>query len=228
MNMTLPATAPPSIQTLFPDCVSTSCCRIADADVTLDPEERAVIEHAVAGRRQEYMAGRLCARQALEKLGVVAGPLRKLPDGSIAWPEGIIGTLSHGEIWCGVAVARRSETAGIGLDIETIARIGEKLWRRILTREERSWMAGQPAAEMQQWAALMFSAKEALYKSIAAHVQQRMGFMDAVIVPDLPQQSFTVRLNEPVAALLPRGQNLQGRFFFWAGSVFSGIVLAGC
>jgi len=228
MNMTLPATAPPSIQTLFPDCVSTSCCRIAEADATLDPAERAAIAHAVAGRRQEYMAGRLCARQALEKLGVTAGSLRKLPDGAIAWPEGIIGALSHDEIWCGAAAARSSETAGIGLDIQAIARIGEKLWRRILTREERGWIAGQSDAEMQQWAALMFSAKEALYKCIAARVQHRMGFMDAVIVPDLPQQSFTVRLNEPVAAQLPRGQNLQGRFFFCAGSVFSGIVLAGC
>jgi phosphopantetheine--protein transferase-like protein len=172
------------------------------------------------------MAGRLCARQALEKLGVAAGPLRTLPDGSIAWPEGIIGTLSHGEIWCGAAAAKSSETAGIGLDIETIARIGEKLWRRILTQEERSWIAGQPAAEMQQWAALMFSAKEALYKCIAARILPRMGFMDAVIVPRLPQQSFTVRLNDPFAAQLPRGRNLQGRFFFCTGSVFSGLVLA--
>jgi phosphopantetheine--protein transferase-like protein len=223
--MTVPATGPPGIQTLFPDCVSTSCCRIEEVDVTLDPEERAAIEHAVAGRRQEYLAGRLCARQALEQCGIKAGHLRTLPDGAIAWPEGFIGALSHSEIWCGAAIARRSETAGIGLDIETIARIKEKIWRRILTPEERSWIAGQPPAEMQQWAALIFSAKEALYKCIAAHVQQRMGFMDAVIVPDLPQRSFTVRLNEPVTAQLPRGQNLQGRFFFYAGSVFSGLVL---
>jgi len=226
--MTLPSTAPPGIQTLFPECVSTSCCRIAEAKGTLDPEERTVIEHAVAGRRQEYMAGRLCARQALEKLEVTAGSLRKLPDGAIAWPEGIVGALSHGEIWCGAAVARRSETAGIGLDIETITRIGEKLWPRILTQEERSWLAGQPVAEMQQWAALIFSAKEALYKCIAAYVQRRMSFMDAVIIPDPPPQSFTVRLHEPVAAQLPRGGKLQGRFFFSAGTVFSGLVLAGC
>jgi 4'-phosphopantetheinyl transferase EntD len=227
MSMSLPATAPPNIQTLFPDCVSTGCCRIAEAAATLDPEEHAAIAHAVAGRRQEYMAGRVCARQALKQLGVAAGPLRKLPDGSIAWPEGVVGAVSHSETWCGAAVARRAETAGIGLDIETTARIGEKLWRRILTPEERSWVAGQPAAEMQQWAALMFSAKEALYKCIAARVQPRIGFMNAVIVPGPPSQSFKVRLNEPVAAQLPRGMNLRGRFFFHAGSVFSGLVLAG-
>jgi 4'-phosphopantetheinyl transferase EntD len=222
--MTAPATDPLNIQTLFPDCVSTSCCRVSEAEITLDPEERAVIEHAVAGRRQEYMAGRLCARQALKQLGIAAGSLRKLPDGSIAWPEGIVGALSHSEIWCGAAVARRSDAAGIGLDIETIARIGEKLRRRILTPEEHGWIAGQPAAEMQRWTALMFSAKEALYKCIAARVQPRIGFMDAVIVPGSPQ-SFMVRLNEPVAAQLPRGLGLLGRFFFYDGSVFSGVVL---
>ena len=159
-------------------------------------------------------------------MGVTAGSLDKRPDGSIAWPEGIVGALSHSDIWCAAAVARRSEAAGIGLDIETIARIGEKLWRRILTGEERSWIAGQPAGERQRWAALMFSAKEALYKCIAARVKQRMGFMDAVIVPGLPSQSFAVRLNEPVAAQLPPGLNLRGRFFFCDGSVFSGLVLA--
>jgi 4'-phosphopantetheinyl transferase EntD len=224
--MTAPKTDPLTIQALFPDCVSTSCCRVSEADITLDPEERAVIEHAVAGRRQEYMAGRLCARQALQQVGVAAGPLGKLPDGSIAWPEGIVGAVSHSEIWCGAAVAQSSDVAGIGLDMETIARVGEKLWRRILTPEERNWVAGRPAAEMQQWAALMFSAKEALYKCIAALVQPRVGFMDAVIVPGPPSQSFTVRLNEPVAIQLPRGMNLRGRFFFYAGSVFSGLVLA--
>jgi 4'-phosphopantetheinyl transferase EntD len=223
--MTVPATDPPTIQTLFPDCVSTSSCRIAEAEAALDPEERSVIEHAVAGRRQEFMAGRLCARQALQQLGVTAGSLPKLPDGSIAWPEGVVGALSHSEIWCGAAVARRSEIAGIGLDIESIARIGEKLWRRILTPEEHGWIAGQPAAEMLQWAALMFSAKEALYKCIAALVQPRIGFMDAVIVPGPPPEFFAVRLNEPVAAQLPRGLSLRGRFFFRAGSVFSGLVL---
>lgn len=225
--MTLPASAPPTIQTLFPDCVSTCCCGIEGAEAAPDPEERGVIEHAVAARRREYIAGRRCVRQALEQLGVTDGSLDKRPDGSIAWPEGIVGALSHSDIWCAAAVARRSEAAGIGLDIETIARIGEKLWRRILTGEERSWIAGQPAGERQRWAALMFSAKEALYKCIAARVKQRMGFMDAVIVPGLPSQSFAVRLNEPVAAQLPPGLNLRGRFFFCDGSVFSGLVLAG-
>lgn len=224
--MTSQATVPLSIQGLFPASVITSCCRIADADDMLDPAERAAIEHAVAKRQQEFIAGRICARQALKRLGIAAGHLRRLPNRSIAWPDGIIGTVSHSEIWCGAAVARRSAAAGIGLDIETVACVEENLWRRILTHEERAWLEGHPAAAAQQWVALIFSAKEALYKCIASLLERRIGFVDAVIIPDPHQSSFAVRLNAPVAAQLPRGLRLQGRFFFFDGAVFTGLVLA--
>ena len=219
-------TLPLRIQSLFPDCVATACCRIADADGSIDPAEYSNIKHAVEARQQEFSAGRMCARQVLKHLDVFAGPLRKLPNRSISWPEGIIGTVSHNEIWCGAAVARRCDVAGIGLDIETVARIGEKLWRRILTTEERTWLDRQPAAESQQWAALIFSAKEAVYKCIAALVRRRIGFMDAVIVPDLQEGVFELHLKKPIAGYMPQGLQLQGRFFFFAGAVFTGLTLA--
>ena len=224
--MTEKKNLPLRIQRLFPDCVATACCRIADADGSINPVEYSSIKHAVEARQQEFRAGRMCARQALKQLGCFTGPLRKLPNRSISWPEGIIGTVSHNEIWCGAAVARRCNVAGIGLDIETVARIGEKLWRRILTTEERTWLDRQPAAESQQWAALIFSAKEAVYKCIAALVPQRIEFMDAVIVPDLQEGVFEVHLKKPIAGYLPQELQLQGRFFFFAGVVFTGLTLA--
>jgi phosphopantetheine--protein transferase-like protein len=224
--MTEKKTLPLRIQSLFPDCVSTACCRIADAGGSVEPEEYSSIKHAVEARQQEFSAGRMCARQALKHLGCFAGPLRKLPNRSISWPEGIIGTVSHNEIWCGAAVARRCDVAGIGLDIETVTRIGENLWRRIITKEERTWLDRQPAAESQQWAALIFSAKEAVYKCIAALVPQRIGFMDAVIVPDLQEGVFEVHLKKPITGHLPQELQLQGRFFFFAGAVLTGLTLA--
>ena len=224
--MTSKQTLPVLIQRLFSDCVATACFRIADADARMHPAEYASIKHAVETRQQEFSAGRMCARQALKHLGVFAGPLRKLPNRSISWPEGIIGTVSHNEIWCGAAVARRCDMAGIGLDMETVARIGENLWRRILTTEERTWLGLQPAAESQQWAALIFSAKEAVYKCIAALVPRRIGFMDAVIVPDLQEGVFEVLLKKPIAGYMPQELQLQGRFFYFAGAVFTGLTFA--
>lgn len=224
--MISPTAVPVSIESLFPGCAVTACNRISDMDGDPDPEEVAGMEHAVARRRQEFVAGRVCARQALERMGISAGPLRKLPDGSIAWPEGIAGSVSHSGIWSGAAVVRLSDAVGIGLDIENSGRVGQNLWRRILTPEERSWLDRRPPAEARQWASLIFSAKEALYKCIAALVAGRIGFLDAVIVPDPPANSFTVLLNGPAAAQLPGNLRLEGRFFFSSGEVFTGLVLA--
>jgi enterobactin synthetase component D len=217
---------PASIESLFPGSAATACNRIADADTDPDPEEIGCLGQAAVKRRQEFIAGRISARQALDHLGVPAGPLRKLPDGSITWPEGLAGSVSHSGMWSGAAVVRLSDAAGIGLDIENAARIGQNLWRRILTPEERAWLDRQPQAQTRQWATLIFSAKEALYKCIAALVAGRIGFMDAVIVPNPPASTFTVRLNGPAAAQLPRSLRLEGRFFFSSGEVFTGLVLA--
>jgi phosphopantetheine--protein transferase-like protein len=224
--MTSKQTLPGLIQSLFPDCVATACFRIADADARMHPAEYASIKHAVEARQQEFSAGRMCAREALKHLGCFTGPLPKLPSRSIAWPKGIIGTISHNEIWCGAAVARRCDLAGIGFDIETVTRIGENLWRRILTTEEYPLLDQQPAAKTQQWAALIFSAKESVYKCIAALVPQRIGFMDAVIVPDLQKGAFEIHLKEAIAEQIPRELQLRGRFFFYEGAVFTGLTLA--
>jgi 4'-phosphopantetheinyl transferase EntD len=224
--MTSPTPVSVSIESLFPGCAATACSRIADADADPEPEEIADVEQAVVKRRQEFIAGRICARQALDRLGVPPGPLRKLPDGSIAWPEGITGSVSHSEIWSGAAVVRLSDAAGIGLDMESSARIGQNLWRRILTPEEHAWLARRPQSETRQWASLVFSAKEALYKCIKARLTGRIGFMDAVIVPNPPANTFAVRLNETAAAQLPRNLHLEGRFFFSSGEVFTGLVLS--
>jgi 4'-phosphopantetheinyl transferase EntD len=224
--MISPAPVTVSIESLFPGCAAAICNRIATVHADPDPEEIAGMEQAVAKRRREFVAGRICARQALDRLGVPTGPLRKLPDGAIAWPEGTVGSVSHSGIWSGAAVVRLSDAAGIGLDIENAARMGQNLWRRILTPAERAWLDQRPPAETRQWATLIFSAKEALYKCIAALLAGRIGFMDAVIVPDPWASSFAVRLSGPAAAQLPRNLRLEGRFFFSSGEVFTGVVLA--
>jgi len=58
-----------TIQPLFPDSVVTECSLVADADCNLYPEEMASMQNAVQKRRQEFGAGRGCARTALARLG---------------------------------------------------------------------------------------------------------------------------------------------------------------
>jgi len=115
------------------------------------------------------------------------------------------------------AVARRCDVAGIGLDIETVARIGEKTLAPDTNYRRTHLARRQPAAERQQWAALIFSAKEAVYKCIAALVPQRIGFMDTVIVPNLQEGVFEVHLKKPMAGYMPRSCNCRDASSFLQG-----------
>ncbi len=215
------------IQSLFPGSVATECCRIdaAENDHELYPEELVSIENAIEKRQKEFGAGRTCARQALGRIGAAEGPLTKNQDGSIAWPEGIIGSVSHTRMWCGAAVANLKDIKGIGFDIETIERVKPHIWRKIVTPEEENWLAAQSEDQTQQWVALMFSAKEAVYKCLYPVVRKRMGFFDAIIVPDPQVSTFEIKLHELLSALVPAPLSLTGRYFFYEGVVFTGIVL---
>lgn len=214
-----------NIQSLFPDCVAAECSRITEDDYELYPEERGLIQKAIPKRQREFAAGRSCARRALKRLGIKECALTKKPDRSIAWPEGVVGSISHNHPWCGAAVARQKDLVGIGFDIETVQRVNQNIWRHILTDQENDWVAVFPEHEAQRWAALIFSAKESVYKCVHPLLKTRIWFKDAVIVPNTEKSYFDVSLNEKISIQLPSCLSLTGQYFYHENAVFTGVVL---
>lgn len=215
-----------NIKNLFPSCVVTECCRIQDNEYQLYPEERGIIRKAVRKRQNEFGAGRACARRALERLGFPDHLLIKKPDGSPAWPEGIIGSIAHSHTWCGVAVGKNTEVSGIGFDIETVASVNPNITRKVLTEQEIKWINIQNPQEILKWLALMFSAKESIYKCIIPIVQRSIGFYDAVIIPNTKEPFFEIIMCDNIAACLPPEKSFTGRYSFHDGNVFTSTVLA--
>ena len=213
-----------TIQRLFPDCVVTECCRVEEKDYELYPEERVSIQNAVAKRQREFGAGRLCARKAMAILGIKDGPLLKGPGGSPVWPAGIVGAISHSNTWCGSAVASKGDIRGIGLDIETIDRVNMKIAKKVLTSSEIKWVNASDE-EAQKRLALLFSAKETIFKCVAPLYGKRLGFFDAVITQVSEEQSFEVKLNEKISAKVPHCSTLTGRYLIHEGDMFTGMVL---
>jgi phosphopantetheine--protein transferase-like protein len=210
---------------LFPACAATACMRIGRDTGSLYPQELALIAKAVDKRRCEFAAGRACARQALGALGHAPAPILQAASPAPLWPDGILGTISHSHTWAGAAVARAGELAGIGLDIETVGRVTMNIARKILTTAETEVMHAMPAAEQQAFLALLFSAKEAVYKCLARIVPVHMGFHDAEIRTAGPS-CFEVRMSPQVAQAQPACTSLTGQYFFHDGCVFTGIALA--
>jgi len=215
----------PDIQILFPDCVATACMDTNAAEYALYQEEQHLVEHAVTKRRKEFAAGRTCARRALELLGIRGCPLPANGDGSVAWPQETVGAISHSHSWCGAAVARTRDARGLGLDIETIRRVNPRLEKKILTPGERDRLQRYNEQERQTLLCLFFSAKESVYKCLYPLLKVRMGFLDAVIVPQPQRQTFAVLPGEKASAHCAVFSLLAGQFFLHKEDVFTSVVL---
>lgn len=110
-------------------------------EADLLPAEQAQVSRAVTKRVREFAAGRLCARKAMSRLGVNAGPLLNDMDRCPVWPNGVCGSITHTRGLCAAIVGWKRSLAGIGVDAERIAPVEKSVIRSICTPEERSWLA---------------------------------------------------------------------------------------
>ncbi len=219
------------IQALFPAGVLAVTTSAAGDEALLLPEEAACVQRAVEKRRREFAAGRVCAREAIARLGLQAGPLLIGAHRQALWPAAAVGSITHTTGFCAAVAARAEDFRGIGIDTEIVGRVTIPLWPSICVAEEIARLQGLPRELRAGTATLIFSAKEAFYKAQFAAVGERVGFHDVAI--DLPalqrgQESgqFEVRpLRSLGVEALAEGR-LSGRFVFHASFVSTGFVLA--
>jgi len=117
----------------------------------------------------------------MEQAGLPACALPKRDDGSVDWPTGILGSLSHTNEWAvaAVAVRDRCQAQSIGVDLERIKPLDEGVIKLIATPVEREELQ---ASSPPLWHAIaLFSLKESLYKCLARDFGQFIGFHDVQI-----------------------------------------------
>ncbi len=206
--------------------VWTASCAVTDDESDLHPDERALVERAVDKRRREFAAGRRCARTLLAQLGHPGRPLLRNDDRTPRWPDELVGSISHSAELCVVAVARRATHASIGLDVEPDAALEPPIWKKICTPGELEHLVGAaPPAERGRVARLVFSAKEATYKSVYPLMGKVFGFQDVELHVDWEQRRFTPTLDAAIAAQLPVGLAPVGSFARRGGFVFAAATV---
>lgn len=129
----------------------------------LHPLERELLDAVPPVRRSGFVDGRRAAASALGMLGR-PGPV--LRDGRLPlFPPGVRGSISHcpGGTAAGL-VTRDPHVEAVGVDVERVGRLSAVGARRILTDGERLRLPAGVAGE--RLATVVFSAKEALYKSV--------------------------------------------------------------
>ncbi|MFY1700334.1 4'-phosphopantetheinyl transferase family protein [Micromonospora sp. WMMA1923] len=211
---------------LLPPTVAVAVAGPADWTGTLLPAEQACLgERAVENRRRDFTAGRVCARRAMGALGLPPTPV-PAADRAPVWPAGVVGTITHTRGYCAAAAARTTEIRSVGMDAERHKVLEAGVRRLICLPEEEQRCARLPAGV--SWPAVIFSAKETVYKVWHPIVGSWLDFHDARIDLDPEAGTFTAwiapaRLD--AAADLDPPRTISGRFAVETDLVRTAAVL---
>lgn len=144
----------------------------------------AALESAIDKRQREYLAGRISAAYALRQMLGVAAPEGEIigdHDDVPRWPEGVVGSISHGAGFGFAAVSAADRYGGLGVDVERVVSPEQagRLGARVLNEREMSLRQGSAGGLTEaEMFTLVFSAKESAYKALFPRYRQVLGFSD--------------------------------------------------
>jgi enterobactin synthetase component D len=227
--MTALSVMPPDLQ-LQASChvgkvyrVETMLARAADLGLTL-PER---LRDACAKRQAEFLAGRLCAAEAMATL---TGTRLRVPingDGSPAWPAGLIGSITHTDGYAAAAAARASDVLGLGLDAHGL--LSAEAWegiRDLIVLPRESPLQAASGLPPNAFHALVFSAKESVFKCLYPQVRRFFGFHDVAITEiAVAARRFGFRLLVDLGGSFRRGFASPGSFYFEENRVHTAVEL---
>lgn len=197
---------------LFPPFVRGAVARLDDASGSPFQDERDAVAKAVPARRREFLCGRACARAALQALGRKAGPIGVGNRREPAWPDGVVGSITHAGELAAAVVADATRARGLGLDIELLdPKLDESLRRLLLTPGELSHVAALEAVEPAA-AKVVFSAKECAYKCVFPGTGRRLDAKDIAIALDAGRGRFKAVIAERSEGAGPSPGTLEGAF----------------
>src|SRR5229473_2552741 len=178
-------------------------------------------------RQLIFDTGRACAAELLADLGSCETSVPMAADRSPVWPQGYVGSITHTDELVGVAVARRKEFRGIGIDAETIIQPGTAVEIDDLCMSETE-RALRDSAEInpRTFSSLCFSAKESFFKCLYPLTGVWFDFRDAEIACfDADLQRLQMRLLRDLPFGFREGQIFSGTFSRTDRRVYTAFAL---
>lgn len=132
------------------------------------------LKSSIELRQREYVAGRLCAQKAIERITGEQVAVGRDERGLPVWPQNIVGSITHSAGIAGAAIALNTRYSRLGIDVEEV--VSEEHAQGLLSvctsSEEREFF-GTPTKATQ-----LFAAKEAFYKAFYADLGGIIDFTD--------------------------------------------------
>ena len=193
------------------------------AGIPLPPRLRG----AIAKRRAEYVAGRLCAQRALWLLDGRSACPSMNEDRSPRWPMDCVGSLTHSDGWAAALVAHRQAYQGLGLDAERLLGSEEarRLARRVLTPREAARLEQCEPSHVALMVGATFSLKESLFKALYPVVGRMFHFQAAELVAWHDLGAVRLRLLEDLGSGWAAGRERSGMVCLSGGRLLSVVAL---
>lgn len=163
---------------------------------SLTSGERAIVSRAVDKRKTQFATGRILARRLLSDLGYFGFELLRDKDRVPVWPEDVVGSISHTEGLCVVAIASARNRVGIGIDVEPDQPVKAGVEKIVCRTRERDWVESGGASEYGRRCRAVFCVKEAVYKSFFPRLRRVWGFQEVGVDIDLDENTFRAQLPE--------------------------------
>jgi 4'-phosphopantetheinyl transferase EntD len=170
-------------------------------------DETLLVANAAPRRRAEFTAVRVCAREALSRLGHPAVSILPGNQREPLWPAGVVGSMTHCEGYSAAAVARTGHVASLGIDAEPNAQLPEGVLPQVTVGVEERMLKRLAATDTAgiAWDRLLFSAKESVYKAWFPLARSWLDFSDCEVRIDADSGSFQgiLRVSGPTVGRNP-------------------------
>ncbi len=188
----------------------------------------ASIQRSVAKRQAEFLAGRLCARAALQQLDQINCIPAIGEDRAPVWPAHISGSITHSTGHAAAIVGHKAQWRGLGMDLENLLSLerAERLAGEILTVQELQRMADVPREQIALLVTLTFSVKESLFKALYPIVQKRFYFEHAEVVEWSEAGHVRLRLLTDLSSEWCHGKELSAQYSVNDGQLLSLVAVA--
>lgn len=183
---------------------------------------------AVSKRQTEFLAGRLCAYEALRRATGVASIPAVGEDRAPCWPAGVVGSITHGAGWAAAVAARAEQWRGLGLDVERLlaSTRADRLAGEILTPRELESYGDLDDSQRATLVTLTFSIKESLFKALYPLVNKRFYFQEAEVIHHDDNGQARLRLLNDLSQEWKSGAELEGQFVQFDGYLLSLVSIA--
>lgn len=209
--------------------IALKACRF---DPKASPAAHSLPEHlqrAAVKRQQEYLAGRWCAAQAQQALGLTVSNPAIGEDRAPQWPSGQCGSITHSQGRAAAIVADHQYWQSAGLDIEHCLspERAQRLAAEILTPAEQQHWQNLPDEQQARALTVSFCIKEALFKTLYPLTKVRFYFHDAECVSTTDSLASngqsSLRLRKTLSPAWPAGRELTAHWQ-WHDSAVLGLL----